>query len=114
MKRNPVIVRGRIIQTIILALFAGAVYWKLPKPDEISFKLGGIVDVSVKDIMNKAGFLFFVSVNQLMMALIPVFLTFPSERGVFLKEENSKLYRISTYFTGSIFIYYIKNIFLNL
>ncbi len=31
----------------------------------------------------------------------PVILTFPAERGVFLKEENAKLYKTSSYFTGS-------------
>jgi len=36
----------------------------------------------------------------LMSALAPVVLTFPKERAVFLKEENSKLYTISSYFTG--------------
>jgi len=35
-----------------------------------------------------------------MSALNPVMLTFPSERAVFLKEENAKLYRISSYFFG--------------
>ena len=51
--------------------------------------------------MNKAGFLYFHSVVIFMSAILPLVLTFPSERGVFLKEENSKLYRTSSYFIGS-------------
>jgi len=35
-----------------------------------------------------------------MSAMNPVVLTFPAERAVFLKEENAKLYRTSSYFFG--------------
>jgi len=35
-----------------------------------------------------------------MMALNPVMITFPSERAVFLREENSKLYTTGAYFIG--------------
>jgi hypothetical protein len=35
-----------------------------------------------------------------MMSMMPVILTFPSERGVFLKEESSKLYTTFNYFIG--------------
>jgi len=33
-----------------------------------------------------------------MMALNPVILTFPIERAVFLREENSKFYNVTAYF----------------
>ena len=62
--------------------------------------------------MNKAGFLFFNSISQFMASMNPVILTFPAERGVFLKEENAKLYRTSSYFTGSIIIFFIFFFFL--
>jgi len=35
-----------------------------------------------------------------MSAMNPVILTFPAERAVFLKEENAKLYRTTSYFFG--------------
>ncbi len=35
-----------------------------------------------------------------MLSMMPVVLTFPSERGVFLKEEASKLYSATNYFIG--------------
>jgi hypothetical protein len=35
-----------------------------------------------------------------MASLNPTILTFPAERAVFLKEENSKLYRTFSYFMG--------------
>ena len=60
------------------------------------------MDEIIAQINNKAGFLFFYEVGQFIHSLAPVTLTFPAERAVFLKEENSKLYRTSSYFTGSI------------
>jgi ABC-type multidrug transport system permease subunit len=35
-----------------------------------------------------------------MLALSPVMISFPIERAVFLKEENSKLYSTMAYFVG--------------
>jgi ABC-type multidrug transport system permease subunit len=35
-----------------------------------------------------------------MLALSPVMISFPVERAVFLKEENSKLYSTMAYFVG--------------
>lgn len=35
-----------------------------------------------------------------MMAMMPTILTFPDERGVFLKEENGKFYKTSSYYFG--------------
>ena len=47
-----------------------------------------------------AGFYFFISVAAFMLSMLPVILTFPIERSVFLKEENSKLYTVKAYFIG--------------
>ena len=63
--------------------------------------------------MNKVGFLFFNSVIQFLTAMNPVVLTFPAERGVFLKEESSKLYRTFSYFIGSNkLLFIIKKLFI--
>ena len=35
-----------------------------------------------------------------MMSMQPVILTFPSERELFLREENSKMYSITAYYFG--------------
>lgn len=35
-----------------------------------------------------------------MTSMMPMVLTFPEERAVFLKEENGKYYSISSYFFG--------------
>lgn len=44
------------------------------------------------------GYLFFVSMDLFMQAMMPVTITFPLERIVFLKEENSRMYTLSQYF----------------
>lgn len=35
-----------------------------------------------------------------MVSIMPMVLTFPEERAVFLKEENGKYYSITSYFIG--------------
>jgi ATP-binding cassette, subfamily G (WHITE), eye pigment precursor transporter len=44
------------------------------------------------------GFFFFLCINLMMLALVPVEIVFPQERSVFLKEESAKLYTTSAYF----------------
>ena len=39
-----------------------------------------------------------------MMTLNPCILTFPSERAVFLREENAKLYTVGPYFIGKFLV----------
>ena len=78
---------GRFIQIIFLSLFIGGLYYQF--------------DGSYTDDLNwraLTGFFFFNAVNTMMFGLVPVELVFPIERGVFLKEEGSKLYSTFTYF----------------
>ena len=44
------------------------------------------------------------------MTLNPCILTFPSERAVFLREENAKLYTVGPYFIGKLLIDLIPTI----
>jgi len=48
----------------------------------------------------KAGYTFFLSINQIMTALYSVLLTFLSERPVFLREYANRMYGIWTYFVS--------------
>lgn len=45
-----------------------------------------------------AGYLFFISLDILFQSMMPLALVFPQERSVFLKEENSKMYGVISYF----------------
>jgi len=89
-KRNPLILRSRIIQTIILGLISGALFWRLSN------------DYSAQGLSvgfnSKNGAFFFLSVSAFMSSLSPIILTFPLEKGVFLKEQSSKMYSVGSYF----------------
>jgi ATP-binding cassette, subfamily G (WHITE), eye pigment precursor transporter len=50
------------------------------------------------DWQSLVGFMFFISMDSLMQAMVPITLTFARERENFLKEENSKLYSTTAYF----------------
>lgn len=76
-KRNPLIVKSRLIQTIILGLITGALFWKLSS----DYSAKGLS----KGFNSKNGAFFFLSVSAFMASLSPIILTFPLEKGVFLK-----------------------------
>jgi hypothetical protein len=75
-----------------MALFVGAIYYQLTD--------GRNDPTNQTDIRNINGCLFFISVSSFMTSLNPAVLTFPPQRAVFLREENSKLYTVSSYFFG--------------
>eukprot|EP00919_Chromeraceae_sp_WS-2016_P042423 GHVR01100961.1.p1 GENE.GHVR01100961.1~~GHVR01100961.1.p1 ORF type:complete len:215 (+),score=-10.72 GHVR01100961.1:2625-3269(+) len=89
--RNPLIVKSRIFQTIILSLFVGGLYFQI----EDEYFTNGLPN---SNWLSMLGFLFFFSMNNLMTSLTPVSLTFPSERDVFLKEQGSRMYGVNSYF----------------
>lgn len=82
--RNPVVLFGRLFQTLFLAFICGSIYFEL--------------EPNISSINNRFGALFFIALNQFQMSMQSSILTFPSERAVFLKEENSKMYGVSSYF----------------
>ena len=89
-KRNPLIARSRIAQTIVLALVTGILFWKL----ESDYTLQGLS----KGFNSKNGAFFFMGVSAFMSSLSPMILTFPLEKNVFLKEQSSKMYSVGAYF----------------
>ena len=52
------------------------------------------------DIYDKAGCLFFISINMFLVSIAGLVLTFPAERVLFLKEYGSHLYGCGAYFMG--------------
>jgi ABC-type multidrug transport system permease subunit len=89
-RRNPIILTSRIIQTIILSLITGALFWKLGN----DYSAAGLS----KSFNSKNGALFFLSISNFMSAMSPVILTFPLEKAVFLKEQSNKMYSVFSYF----------------
>jgi hypothetical protein len=76
-KRNPLILRVRLIQTIILAIITGGIFWDLSK----DYSQKGLS----KGFYSTNGACFFISIAIFMTSLNPIILTFPFERAVFLK-----------------------------
>lgn len=58
------------------------------------------VNSSDTDMNNKVGVLFLSAMAMFMKSLNGVLLSFPTEREVFLKEENSKYYSTFAYLVG--------------
>jgi hypothetical protein len=59
---------------------------------------------SISDYTSMAGCMFLLCINLTMGSLSPVVLQFATERDVFLREENSKLYTTFSYFMGKSFV----------
>jgi ABC-type multidrug transport system permease subunit len=59
------------------------------------------------------GSLFFITLSSAMMSMLPTILTFPLERLVFLKEENSRMYTLAAYFGARVLIDCLFNIMLS-
>ena len=86
--RNPMMLKSRLIQSLVMGLYAGGLY----------FRLGDEDYESVVRWYSLVGFLYFLSMSSFMFALGPMTLVFPTERLIFLKEENSRLYGVFSYF----------------
>lgn len=74
--RNPMLFKSRIIQSVILGLYVGGVYFGAGERDYL-------VKTNWYAII---GFFFFMCIASLMFELGPTTLVFPVERAVFLKE----------------------------
>lgn len=62
---------------------------------------------SLTEVQNKIGVLFLCAMSTLLQSLNAVILSFPAERLVFLKEENSKYYSTLAYLTGKLSLEYL-------
>lgn len=86
--RNPMLLRSKFFQSIFMALYVGGLFFDI-----------GTNDYTKRVFWNSiTGFLFFLTINSLMMTLSPITLTFPLERDVFFKEQDSKMYNVGQYF----------------
>jgi ABC-type multidrug transport system permease subunit len=92
--RNPMVVKSRIVMSIVLGLFIGGVYWKIGS----NYVNATNPNVRTVDFMTLSGLLFFLSMTSFMSSLSPVSIVFPKERVVFLKEEGARLYSTWMFF----------------
>jgi ATP-binding cassette, subfamily G (WHITE), eye pigment precursor transporter len=74
----------RVVQTFVMIVLMDLVFWDMGNDEE--------------GIQGKAGFAFFISINQIFMSLFSVLLLFLVERPVFLREYAGKMYGVMSYF----------------
>lgn len=74
------------MQALIMSILMILVFWDMGDNQE--------------GVDGKAGYSFFISINQVMTALFSVLLTFLSERPVFLREYANKMYGVWPYFVS--------------
>ncbi len=86
--RTPMLVKARVVQTIFIGLLVGIIYLN--------------IGYSQASVQNRTGVLFLVLVNTFILSTIGVLFTFPAERTVVLRDQESGLYPISAYFLTKI------------
>ncbi|CAD8042834.1 unnamed protein product [Paramecium primaurelia] len=91
--RDKLLIRQRFGMALFMGLLIGGSYYG------IGSSQGNYMDYS-----SMAGLLFFLCMNMTFSSLFPVVLQFATERDVFLREENSKLYTTFSYFMGKSFV----------
>lgn len=85
MVRNPLAVRARVGQTLVMALLAIMIFFQINGP-------------SRKERYNVVGATFFFCVSNTMMPLMGTLGLFQGERPVFLREQANKMYGTFPYF----------------
>lgn len=73
--RNPIVMQSRIFQVIFISIYTGGLYFNAGRADYTETIQWYAI----------TGYLFFVSMDLFMQAMMPVTITFPAERLVFLK-----------------------------
>ncbi|XP_053393173.1 protein white-like isoform X2 [Mercenaria mercenaria] len=82
--REPMVVRVRLVQAVILALMLGLIYLQL--------------DLDQEGVMNINGVLFLILINMTITNMLGVLNSFPLETPIFLREYGIGLYRVDIYF----------------
>ncbi len=90
--RNPIVFRGRFASAVMLGLISGLVWFQI---SDDPFNTRGTQD--------RLAALFFLCMNQFQQSFNPVIITFPLERAIFLREQNSGLYGVYAYYIARIF-----------
>ena len=82
--RNPKVIIIKTVMTLVFTFFSLSIFWSL--------------DNDYQGAYDKAGFLFFFSLNNLLSILFDSILVFPQERVVFLRDYSNQLYGVSSYY----------------
>lgn len=88
-KRDPLLTKARLGQSVVVSLLVGLIYLQLGS--------------SQADVQNKMGAAFFIVINQCILGLFSVIQVFPLELPIFLREYTSGTYRVDAYFLSRTF-----------
>lgn len=83
--RNSTFTTVRIVQTVVLSILLMLLYWRK-------------TDFDYLGVRDKNSALFFVCNCQFMFSIQSVLLTFPLERGLFLREQANRMYGVLPYY----------------
>lgn len=86
--RHPVLFKARLLMIILIAVLMISLY--APLDDENT----------PAALFDRTGALYFYTLANFLVSLMGTALTFPVERPVFLREQNSKIYPLIAYFLG--------------
>ncbi|TPX54723.1 hypothetical protein PhCBS80983_g05801 [Powellomyces hirtus] len=89
-KRNPLILRAKLGQTLILSLIIGLLY--LNTKDKTGFAAN----------QNRTGVLFFLVINQVMSSTMSILSIFAQDKMVFAREHGAGYYSLSAFFFSKI------------
>lgn len=90
--RNPRIIRVRLVQTVVVAVFVGLSFYdvnRLKPPQQTQ---------------NKAGVLFFIALNQFFASAFPIVTIFALEKIVFLREHRAGYYGLPAYYITKVLV----------
>ena len=91
--RNPLIIRAKLGQTIIISLIIGLLYLKTNEKTKI--------DSAVQD---RAGVLFFLAINTVFSNSIGMLSVFGTEKRVFAREHGAGYYSLFSYFSSKVMV----------
>ncbi|KAL8439759.1 hypothetical protein Efla_002661 [Eimeria flavescens] len=85
-RRNPRAFQARVVQTLMLALLAGLIYFRLA-PD---------------NYLSRNGACTFIVLNQGSLGMVSVLQTFTADKILAIREYRAGLYRLSSYYCGKL------------
>ncbi|CEM05801.1 unnamed protein product [Vitrella brassicaformis CCMP3155] len=86
--RDPILMRARLIQSLVLGLLCGLIYFRLENNQRAA--------------QDKTGCINFMLINQAMVGVMGVLQTFPSEKPIAQREYESEVYRVDAYFLAKL------------
>jgi ABC-type multidrug transport system ATPase subunit len=82
--RNPLTMAIKFIMTLVYIFICLSIFWNL--------------DEDFQGFHDRAGFIFYYSINHFLGIIFAAVLVFPMERPIFLREYASKLYGVTSYY----------------